>query len=119
MALLKQAPGCKPRFGKERVRPTPIAEQAIIGAGIGAALTGMRPVAEIMFVDFAGVCLDQIANHAAKQRYMSGGATHVPMTIRMIAGGGVGGLVCAAFAIARILAGAHAGVESRLSQYGR
>ena len=52
---------------------------------------GMRPVAEIMFCDFMGVCLDQITNHAAKQRYMSGGATHVPLTIRTIAGGGIGG----------------------------
>jgi 2-oxoisovalerate dehydrogenase E1 component len=78
-------------FGKQRVRPTPIAETAIIGAGIGAALAGMRPVAEIMFADFAGVCLDQIANHAAKQRYMSGSATNVPLTIRMLVGGGSGG----------------------------
>jgi len=82
--------GLQTKFGK-RVRPTPIAETAIIGAGIGAALVGMRPVAEIMFSDFAGVCLDQIANHAAKQRYMSGAATHVPMTIRMLVGGGIGG----------------------------
>jgi 2-oxoisovalerate dehydrogenase E1 component len=83
--------GLQTKHGPERVRPTPIAETAIIGAGIGAALVGMRPVAEIMFNDFAGVCLDQIFNHAAKQRYMSGSATHVPMTIRMMVGGGVGG----------------------------
>ncbi len=82
--------GLQTEFGK-RVRPTPIAEQAIIGAGTGAAIAGMRPVAEIMFNDFAGVCMDQIFNHAAKQRYMSGGATHVPLTIRMIVGGGLGG----------------------------
>jgi pyruvate/2-oxoglutarate/acetoin dehydrogenase E1 component/TPP-dependent pyruvate/acetoin dehydrogenase alpha subunit len=79
------------KYGKDRVRSTPIAEQAIIGAGTGAALVGMRPIAEIMFVDFAGVCLDQIANHAAKQRFMSGSATHVPLTIRMMVGGGMGG----------------------------
>jgi pyruvate/2-oxoglutarate/acetoin dehydrogenase E1 component/TPP-dependent pyruvate/acetoin dehydrogenase alpha subunit len=83
--------GLQTKYGPERVRPTPIAETAIIGAGIGAALVGMRPVAEIMFNDFAGVCLDQIFNHAAKQRYMSGAATHVPMTIRMMVGGGLGG----------------------------
>jgi pyruvate/2-oxoglutarate/acetoin dehydrogenase E1 component/TPP-dependent pyruvate/acetoin dehydrogenase alpha subunit len=83
--------GLQTKYGKERVRPTPIAETAIIGAGIGAALVGMRPIAEIMFNDFAGVCLDQIFNHAAKQRYMSGSATHVPMTIRMMVGGGLGG----------------------------
>jgi pyruvate/2-oxoglutarate/acetoin dehydrogenase E1 component/TPP-dependent pyruvate/acetoin dehydrogenase alpha subunit len=82
--------GMQSKWG-ERIRPTPIAEQAIIGAATGAALVGMRPVAEIMFCDFVGVCLDQITNHAAKQRYMSGGATHVPMTVRTIAGGGIGG----------------------------
>ena len=82
--------GMQSKWG-ERIRPTPIAEQAIIGCATGSALAGMRPVAEIMFCDFIGVCMDQIANHAAKQRYMSGATTHVPMTIRMIAGGGVGG----------------------------
>ena len=82
--------GMQTKWG-ERIRPTPIAEQAIIGAATGAALVGMRPVAEIMFCDFVGVCMDQITNHAAKQRYMSGGTTHVPMTVRMIAGGGIGG----------------------------
>ena len=83
--------GLQTKYGQSRVRPTPIAETAIIGAGIGAALVGMRPVAEIMFNDFAGVCMDQIFNHAAKQRYMSGAATHVPLTIRMMVGGGIGG----------------------------
>ena len=83
--------GLTTKYGKDRVRPTPIAEQSIIGAAIGSALVGLRPIAEIMFVDFAAVCLDQIANHAAKQRYMSGAATHVPMTIRMMVGGGMGG----------------------------
>jgi 2-oxoisovalerate dehydrogenase E1 component len=89
--LFKTSDGLQDKFGKARVRPTPIAEQAIIGAGIGAALVGMRPVAEIMFNDFTAVCLDQIANHAAKQRYMSGAATNVPMTIRVMVGGGMGG----------------------------
>ena len=89
--LFATSKGLQTKYGKGRVRPTPIAETAIIGAGIGAALVGMRPVAEIMFNDFAGVCLDQIFNHAAKQRYMSGSATHVPMTIRMMVGGGIGG----------------------------
>ncbi len=82
--------GMQSKWG-ERIRPTPIAEQSIIGAATGAALLGMRPVAEIMFCDFLGVCMDQIVNHAAKQRYMSGATTHVPMTVRMIAGGGIGG----------------------------
>lgn len=83
--------GLETEFGNTRVRPTPIAEQAIIGAALGASIAGMRPIAEIMFTDFFGVCLDQIANHAAKQRYMSGSATHAPMTIRVQAGGGMGG----------------------------
>jgi 2-oxoisovalerate dehydrogenase E1 component len=89
--LFKTSDGLQSKYGKKRVRPTPIAEQAIVGAGIGAALVGMRPVAEIMFNDFTAVCLDQIANHAAKQRYMSGAATHVPLTIRVMVGGGLGG----------------------------
>jgi 2-oxoisovalerate dehydrogenase E1 component len=83
--------GLQDEFGNTRVRPTPIAEQAIIGAALGASIAGMNPIAEIMFTDFFGVCLDQIANHAAKQRYMSGSATHAPMTIRVQAGGGMGG----------------------------
>jgi 2-oxoisovalerate dehydrogenase E1 component len=83
--------GLQTTFGK-RVRPTPIAETAIIGAALGSSLVGMRPIAEIMFADFMGVCLDQIANHVAKQRYMSGSATHAPLTIRMMVGSGLGGL---------------------------
>jgi 2-oxoisovalerate dehydrogenase E1 component len=83
--------GLETEFGSTRVRPTPIAESAIIGAALGASIAGMRPIAEIMFSDFMGVCLDQIANHAAKQRYMSGSATHAPMVIRMMLGGGMGG----------------------------
>ena len=88
--VFKTSVGLQNQFGK-RVRPTPIAEQSIIGAGTGAALVGLRPIAEIMFCDFTAVCLDQIVNHAAKQRYMSGAATHVPMTIRMTTGAGLGG----------------------------
>ena len=83
--------GLQATFGTNRVRNTPIAETAIIGAAIGSSIAGMNPIAEIMFVDFLGVCLDQIANHAAKQRYMSGAATHAPMTIRMQLGGALGG----------------------------
>lgn len=82
--------GMQSKWG-ERIRPTPIAEQAIIGCATGSALVGMRPVAEIMFADFVGVCMDQITNHAAKQRYMSGATTNVPMTVRMVTGGGIGG----------------------------
>jgi pyruvate/2-oxoglutarate/acetoin dehydrogenase E1 component len=78
------------RFGLERVRPTPISEQAIVGAAIGASMRGMKPVAEIMVNDFAMVAMDQIANHAAKLRYMSGGRTTVPLTIRSLTAGNVG-----------------------------
>jgi len=88
--LWRTSNGLQIKYGKDRILPTPIAEQSIIGAGIGSALVGMRPICEIMFSDFTAVCMDQIANHAAKQRYMSGGATHVPMTIRVISGNGFG-----------------------------
>ena len=83
--------GLQTKYGPLRVRNTPIAESSIIGAAIGASIAGMNPIAEIMFIDFLGVCLDQVANHAAKQRYMSGSATHAPMTIRMQVGGAIGG----------------------------
>jgi pyruvate/2-oxoglutarate/acetoin dehydrogenase E1 component len=82
--------GLSNKYGVDRIRDTPIAEQAIVGAAIGAAVGGMRPVAEIMIMDFMMVAMDQIANHAAKLRYMSGGRTNVPMTIYTVAGGGVG-----------------------------
>lgn len=82
--------GLSTKFGRERVRETPISEQAIVGAAIGAAILGAKPVAEIMFNDFLGVCLDQVANHAAKLRYMSGGRTTVPLVIRCVVTGGLG-----------------------------
>jgi pyruvate/2-oxoglutarate/acetoin dehydrogenase E1 component/TPP-dependent pyruvate/acetoin dehydrogenase alpha subunit len=84
--LQKTSQGLITKHGRDRVLSTPIAETAIIGAGIGAALGGMRPICEIMFSDFLGVCLDQVANHAAKQRFMSGGRTPLPMTIRVMLG---------------------------------
>ena len=79
--------GLSTKYGS-RVRSTPISEQAIIGAAIGAAIAGMRPVAEIMMMNFMAVAMDQIVNHAAKIRYMSGGQTGVPLTIRTMSGGG-------------------------------
>src|SRR3954452_20135449 len=82
--------GLSTEFGLDRVRPTPISEQAIMGAAIGAALAGMRPVAEIMLMNFVTVCMDQLFNHAAKFRYMSGGQTNVPITVRTASGGGFG-----------------------------
>jgi len=75
-------------FGGERVRDTPISEAAIAGAAVGAAMSGMRPVAEIMYVDFTPLAMDQIANQGAKNRYMFGGRTTVPMVIRTEGGAG-------------------------------
>ncbi|MGZ5923195.1 MAG: alpha-ketoacid dehydrogenase subunit beta [Rhizomicrobium sp.] len=80
--------GLYKEFGPTRVIDTPISESAIIGAAAGAALTGLRPVAEIMFVDFVGVCFDQIYNQAAKFRYMFGGKAKTPMIIRATIGAG-------------------------------
>jgi pyruvate dehydrogenase E1 component beta subunit len=75
-------------YGPSRVIDTPISESAIIGAAAGAALTGLRPVAELMFVDFIGVCFDQLFNQAAKFRYMFGGHARTPMVLRTAAGAG-------------------------------
>jgi acetoin:2,6-dichlorophenolindophenol oxidoreductase subunit beta len=86
----KLSDGLLERFGPRRVRDTPISEQAIIGTAIGASLSGLRPVAEIMFADFAGVCFDGIANELAKYRYMTGGQADVPATIRLGNGAGAG-----------------------------
>ncbi|TLX71334.1 alpha-ketoacid dehydrogenase subunit beta [Pseudomonas nicosulfuronedens] len=82
--------GLSGKYGDARVRSTPISEQAIIGAAIGAAIVGMRPVAEIMLMNFTTVAMDMIINHAAKLRFMSGGQTHVPMVIRTMTGAGFG-----------------------------
>lgn len=82
--------GLSTRFGDHRVRSTPIAEQAIIGAAIGASLVGYKPVAEIMLMNFTTVAMDMIVNHAAKLRFMSGGQTHVPIVIRTMTGSGMG-----------------------------
>ncbi|MFO1074071.1 MAG: alpha-ketoacid dehydrogenase subunit beta [Geminicoccaceae bacterium] len=80
--------GLMPKFGRERVIDTPISESAIIGAAVGAAATGLRPVAELMFVDFMGVCFDQIFNQAAKFKYMFGGKAVTPVVIRTMYGAG-------------------------------
>jgi pyruvate dehydrogenase E1 component beta subunit len=80
--------GLLEEFGPERVRNTPISEMAIVGAGIGAAIAGMRPVVEIMYEDFLTLSLEQIVNQAAKHRYMSGGQLKVPLTIRTQGGAG-------------------------------
>jgi len=80
--------GLSTRFGTERIKSTPISEQAIIGAAIGASLAGYRPVAEIMLMNFVTVAMDMITNHAAKLRFMSGGQTNVPIVIRTMTGSG-------------------------------
>jgi pyruvate dehydrogenase E1 component beta subunit len=76
-------------FGPTRVRDTPISEMGFVGAGVGAALTGLRPVVELMFIDFLGVCLDPLLNQAAKLRYMFGGKARVPLTVRTSTGAGL------------------------------
>jgi pyruvate/2-oxoglutarate/acetoin dehydrogenase E1 component len=76
------------RFGPERVLDTPISEASFIGAGVGAAITGMKPVVELMFVDFAGVCFDQLINNAGKLRYIMGGQYNVPLVVRTTIGAG-------------------------------
>jgi pyruvate dehydrogenase E1 component beta subunit len=80
--------GLLAEFGPDRVRNTPISEMAIVGAGIGAAMQGMRPIVEIMYEDFTTLAMEQIVNQAAKHRYMSGGQVKVPLTIRTQGGAG-------------------------------
>jgi pyruvate/2-oxoglutarate/acetoin dehydrogenase E1 component len=80
--------GLLPKFGERRVLDTPISESAIIGTAVGAAACGLRPIAELMFVDFMGVCFDQILNQAAKFRYMFGGKAETPVVIRTQIGAG-------------------------------
>jgi pyruvate dehydrogenase E1 component beta subunit len=82
--------GLVAEFGRERVRDTPISEAGFVGAAVGAATMGLRPVAELMFVDFFGVAMDQIYNQGAKLRYMFGGKAKVPMVIRSMIGAGLG-----------------------------
>ncbi len=81
--------GLLQKFGPDRVIDTPISETGFIGAAVGAAAAGLRPVVELMFVDFFGVCMDQIYNQAAKMRYMFGGKIKIPVTIRTTIGGGL------------------------------
>ena len=88
--VFKVTAGLFGEFGPDRVRDTPIAETAILGAAIGAAARGLRPVVEIMFVEFFGVALDQVVTEAAKMRYLSGGKVRLPMVVRASAGGGLG-----------------------------
>jgi pyruvate dehydrogenase E1 component beta subunit len=87
--VFKTTEGLFERFGEARVRDTPISEQAIIGAAMGAAMTGLRPVAELMFSDFFGVAWDMVANQIAKMRYMTDGQVTMPLVIRTANGGGL------------------------------
>lgn len=80
--------GLRDKYGDWRVKDTPISEAGFVGLGIGCAITGLRPVIELMFADFLAVCMDQIANQAAKIKYMSGGQVKLPLTIRTPIGGG-------------------------------
>ncbi len=82
-------PGLMEKFGSNRVRDTPIAENIIVGLAVGAAATGLRPVPEIMFADFLAYAMDPIANQMAKMRYMSGGQVTLPITIRTASGAGL------------------------------
>ncbi|TET68114.1 MAG: hypothetical protein E3J40_01915, partial [Dehalococcoidia bacterium] len=77
-------------FGEERIKDTPISETAIVGFGLGAALIGMRPIVEIMRIDWIAICMDEIVNHVAKMRYLSGGRPEVAMVIKTNAEGGLG-----------------------------
>src|SRR3954464_918806 len=88
--VFKTTAGLLKEFGPERVWDTPISEQAIVGAAMGAAMTGMRPVAEIMFSDFLACCWDYLANEIPKVRYMTGGQVTVPLVVRTANGGGLG-----------------------------
>jgi len=87
--VFKATVGLLERFGPERVRDTPISEQAILGAAMGAAMTGLRPIAEIMFADFFAVCWDIVANQIAKSSYMTAGQVSFPLVIRSGNGGGL------------------------------
>ncbi|MGH2382100.1 MAG: alpha-ketoacid dehydrogenase subunit beta [Candidatus Limnocylindria bacterium] len=87
--VFKTTEGLLARFGADRVRDTPISEQAIIGAAMGAAMTGLRPIAELMFSDFFGVAWDMVANQIAKTRYMTDGQVALPLVIHTANGGGL------------------------------
>ena len=87
--VFKATPGLLERFGPRRVRDMPISEEAITGAAMGAAMTGLRPVAEIMFSDFLATCWDIVANQIAKTRYMTNGQVTIPLVIRTANGGGM------------------------------
>jgi pyruvate dehydrogenase E1 component beta subunit len=87
--ILGATRGLAQRFGAERVLDTPISEMALVGTAVGAAATGLRPIVELMFIDFIGCCLDPLLNQAAKFRYMFGGKARIPLTVRTVTGAGM------------------------------
>jgi acetoin:2,6-dichlorophenolindophenol oxidoreductase subunit beta len=89
--LFQATQGLMQKYGEDRVMDSPISETAILGAGIGSAIVGMRPIVEIMNIDFLPVCLDQLVNQAAKMRYMFGGQCKIPLVVRTTCGAGRGG----------------------------
>lgn len=89
--LFQATQGLMNKYGEDRVMDSPISETAILGAGIGSAIVGMRPIVEIMNIDFLPVCLDQLVNQAAKMRYMFGGKMKIPLVVRCTCGAGRGG----------------------------
>ena len=110
--VFKATVGLYEQFGPVRVRDTPISEQAILGAAMGAAMTGLKPIAEIMFSDFIAVCFDYIANEFPKSRYMTNGQVKVPLVVRTGNGGGAA-LRRAAFAERRELVHDDPGPQGR------
>jgi pyruvate/2-oxoglutarate/acetoin dehydrogenase E1 component len=88
--VFKTSEGLLDQFGRQRIRDTPIAEMGFLGAAVGAAMTGLRPIVEIMFMDFLGVALDQLVTQAAKMRFLSAGQYSVPLVVRGSAGSGLG-----------------------------
>jgi pyruvate dehydrogenase E1 component beta subunit len=89
--LFQATQGLMQKYGEDRVMDSPISETAILGAGIGSAIVGLRPIVEIMNIDFLPVCLDQLVNQAAKMRYMFGGQCKIPLVVRTTCGAGRGG----------------------------
>ena len=85
-----QTAGLFQEFGPERIIDTPITETVIVGHAVGAAAVGLRPIVEIMFIDFMGICMDEILNQASKMRYMFGGKAKLPMVVRTTCGAGLG-----------------------------
>ena len=114
--IFSSATGLREEFGYDRVMDVPISETSYIGAGVGAAQAGMRPIVELMFADFFGVAMDQIYNNMAKNTYMSGGAVNVPMVLTTAVGGTYNDAAALPDAVRDVRA--PPGDEGRRSEYG-